>query len=261
MTVTCLIIDDELTARRGMQALLEDFPELRLLGTCSNGVEAIDDIRSLKPDLIFLDVQMPGISGFEVLASLPKPWPQVVFTTAHDQFALKAFEVAAVDYLLKPFSDERFAEAVERAKKQLALRRGSDAGVQSLLGQTQASLRGTSAIVDRKDERHRLVIRSEGSIHLLDHADVSHVEAYDYYVKVHVKDRFFLLRETMKKMEERLPGELFVRIHKSFIVNLSFVKAAHLRDSHEYEVELQTGAVLKVSRNFKAGLMERLGIG
>lgn len=260
MTLTCLIIDDELTARRGMAAMLEEFPELKLLGSCANGIEAIDQVRALRPDLIFLDVQMPGISGFEVLASLPKPWPQVIFTTAHDQFALKAFEVNAVDYLLKPFSDERFAEAVERAKKQMALRRAENAGVQSLVEHTQASLKGPSALVSEEAGKSRLVIKADGSIHLLDTGGISHVEAFDYYVKIHVEGRFFLLRETMKKMEEQLPGESFVRIHKSFIVNLGYVKALHPLHNHEYEVELKNGVRLKVSRNLKAGLMDRLGL-
>jgi two-component system, LytTR family, response regulator len=260
MKATCLIIDDEETARRGLAVLLEDFPELQLAGFCANGVEAIDQIRSLRPDLIFLDVQMPGINGFEVLASLPKPWPQVIFITAHDQFALKAFEVNAVDYLLKPFSDERFEEAVRRATKNIEAKRNEQHPLNKLIEHTSASLKGSSSLLQQPANDQRLVIKVDGSIHLIDFRQISHVEAFDYYVKIHVEHRFFLLRETMKKMEERLPSPDFIRIHKSYIVNISFVKALQQLDNHDYEVVLESGPQLKVSRNYKTQLLESLGV-
>jgi two-component system, LytTR family, response regulator len=260
MKIKCLVIDDEETARRGLAVLLEDYQEVELIGLCVNGVEAIDQIRALKPDLIFLDVQMPGVNGFEVLASLPKPWPQVVFITAHDQFALKAFEVNAVDYLLKPFSDERFDQALQRAKTKLKAQELENGAVKNLIDQTKASLKGTSSLIQNDVDQQRLVIKVDGSIHLLELPDIRYVEAFDYYVKIHVADRFFLLRETMKKMEERLPGSSFTRIHKSYIVNHAFVKALHRQENNEYEIELADSSQLKVSRNFRAQLLERLGV-
>ncbi len=260
MTHTCLIVDDEETARRGLAALLEDFPRLKVIGLCANGIEAIDHVRSLKPDLVFLDVQMPGISGFEVLASLPKPWPHVIFITAHDQFALKAFEVNAVDYLLKPFSDERFEEAISRVMKKLEATKSATNSLQHLVDHTNATLKGSSSLVEESESGERLVIKVDGSIHLLDLANISHIEAFDYYVKIHVQDRFFLLRETMKKMEERLSKANFLRIHKSFIVRVGCIKALHQLENHDYELELTNTTRLKVSRNYKAQMMEKLGI-
>jgi two-component system, LytTR family, response regulator len=259
MKIKCLVIDDEETARRGLAVLLEEYEDVELVGRCANGVEAIDQIRALRPHLIFLDVQMPGINGFEVLASLPKPWPQVIFTTAHDQFALKAFEVSAVDYLLKPFSDERFDQALQRAKAKIRAQELEHGAIQGLVDQTKASLKGTSSLVQGDNSQERLVIRVDGSVHLLELHDIRYVEAFDYYVKIHVADRFFLLRETMKKMEERLPENSFARIHKSFIINLAHAKAMHRQENNEYEIELADGTHLKVSRNFKAHLLERLG--
>lgn len=256
MSYSCLIIDDEETARRGLAALLAGDPDFKLIGTCKNGMEAIDQIRSFRPDLILLDVQMPGVNGFEVLASIPKPWPQVIFITAHDQFALKAFEVNAVDYLLKPFSDERFTEALDRAKANLKKQAGTP-GIHELIRQTKSSLRGSATFAHNDDTSGRLVIRADGSIHLLQPADILFIEAYDYYIKVHVRDRFFLIRETMKGMESRLP-EQFLRIHKSYIVNLHQVRRIARADG-EYEVELNSGTLLKVSRSYKNELIERIG--
>lgn len=258
MKFTCVIIDDEEAARKGLESIVSEMHDLELIGTCANGVEAIDRILADRPDLIFLDVQMPGINGFEVLASLPRPWPAVIFITAHDQFALRAFEVNAVDYLLKPFSDERIAEAVNRAKQSISNKKGNS--LHNLVSQTRASLRGPSSVVETGSSGGRLVIKADGSIHLLDTEDLIYVEAFDYYVKIHVRDRFFLLRETMKKMEQRLPETVFVRIHKSFIVNISYIKALHRLENNEYEAELINANRLKVSRTFKAQVMQRLGV-
>ena len=256
---SCIIVDDEETARRGLTRLVEETEELDLIATCANGIEAIDAVQAHRPQIVFLDVQMPGISGFEVLASLKKPWPQVIFTTAHDEYAIKAFDINAVDYLLKPFSDERFAEAVRRAQKRIHDALPAKTAVENLVKHARSSLQGNSSLIDGgATNTSRLVIKSEGSIHLLNFSDIRYIEAFDYYVKIHVANRFFLLRETMKSMEERLMSDLFVRIHKSYIVNLSHLKALHKQGNNEYEAELNDHIILKVSRNFKAALMDKL---
>lgn len=254
--ITCLIVDDEQTAREGLAALLKNFPDIHLLGTCKNGVEAIDRIKAQKIDLILLDVQMPGINGFEVLANLPKPWPQVIFITAHDAYALKAFEVNALDYLLKPFSDERFEEAINRVRKHV---NHSDAQrLNALVTQTQASLKGHSSLHSDSHDAERLVIKINGNIHLIRLSEIQFVEAYDYYVKIHVKDRYFLIRETMKSMEKRLPGDRFLRIHKSYIASMEASNMLHHLGNGEYELELEQGNRLKVSRSSKNKLLELL---
>jgi two-component system LytT family response regulator len=201
---------------------------------------------------------MPGISGFEVLSSLKRPWPQVIFTTAHDQFAIKAFDINAVDYLLKPFSDERFEEAVRRAKRKIE--ESKESTIVRDLGQSGSThlKEGSSFAPESLHQKNRLVIKSDGSIHLIDFFSVRYIEAFDYYIKIHVESRFYLLRESMKAISEKLPQESFVRIHKSFIVNMAWVKTLHKLDNSEYEVELKGGEKLKVSRNFKTGLLEKL---
>jgi len=259
--ITCIIVDDEETARRGLAALVSELGDIDLIGVCSNGVEAVDSIQALRPQLVFLDVQMPEISGFEVLSSLKKPWPQVIFTTAHDQFAIKAFDINAVDYLLKPFSDERFEEAVRRAKRKIEESKES-AAVRDLIKNGGGHLReGSSLVPESLNQKNRLVIKSDGSIHLIDFFSVRYIEAFDYYIKIHVESRFYLLRESMKAIAEKLPAESFVRIHKSFIVNMACVTSLHKLDNSEYEVELKGGEKLKVSRNFKSELMTRLKLG
>lgn len=244
MKIKCLIVDDELAAREGLKALCEEHEDLSVVGVCKNGIEAIDEIRALRPELVLLDVQMPGVDGFEVVASIPKPIPKIIFITAHDQFAIKAFEVNAVDYLLKPFSDERFEQAIHRALEQIRLNKTQN--TQELLSSAR---KADTPDTLRASEGNRLVLKVDGSIHLIDKATISHVEAFDYYVKIHVSGRFFLIRETMKNMERSLTDDRFKRIHKSFIVNRLFVKTMHRIQPTEYELILNSTEHLKVSRS------------
>lgn len=256
--ITCIIIDDEETARRGLAALVSELGDLDLIGTCSNGVEAIDSIQALRPQLVFLDVQMPGISGFEVLSSIKKPWPQIIFTTAHDQFAIKAFDINAVDYLLKPFSDERFEEAVRRAMRKIEESKEPTTARDSVQSSSRHLKESSSLAGESLDQKNRLVIKADGSIYLIDFFSVRYIEAFDYYIKIHVETRFYLIRESMKAIAEKLPLGSFVRIHKSFIVNIAWVKTLHKLGNNEYEVELRNGEKLKVSRSLKASLLEKL---
>lgn len=243
MKITCLIVDDEHTAREGLRLLLRDFPQIDLVGTCKNGIEAIDEIQALRPDLVLLDIQMPMVNGFEVLASIPKPHPQIIFITAHDEYAVRAFEIHALDYLLKPFSDERFASAISRATENIRLAKAQNYA--HLLKSTNQS--SGESIAEKA--KGRLAVRADGAIHLLPFSEISHVEAYDYYVKIFTKNRFYITRDTMKSMESQLPSSDFIRIHKSYIVNQNQLKSLEKTDQSEYEVVLNSGVRLRVSRS------------
>lgn len=253
MKVSCVIVDDEEMARRGLKVMLDGRQDVHLLKSCKDGIEAIASIEALKPDLVLLDVQMPGINGFEVLASIQAPRPQVVFITAHDQYAIRAFEVNAVDYLLKPFSDERFHNAIDKA---IVLLRSKELmksnKLENLIDKTKESLKGPTKLISESNDSSRLIIKADGNVNIVSLDDISHVEAYDYYIKVHVNGRFFLVRETMKKMFERLPDNTFIRIHKSYIVNTRMIKQYGKSNDGAYQVILATGCTLKVSRTYRS---------
>ena len=240
MKIKCLIVDDELTARQGLSLLCEEHDSLDVIGTCKNGMEAIEEIKALKPDLVLLDVQMPKVNGFEVLASIDDPKPQVIFITAFDEFAIKTFEVNALDYLLKPFSDSRFEQAIERAIERIK---------SNLPQKLPSSFSSNSQDHKMESDDDRLAVKIDGAIHILNRSQISHVEAFDYYVKIHLREMFFLLRETMKTMETKLDSDQFKRVHKSFIVNKSHVKALENPSKNEHELVLQTGLRIRVSRS------------
>ena len=195
MKISTLIVDDEKASREGLELLCSDYPELKIIGVCKDGIEAIDSIRSFRPQLVLLDIQMPRVDGFEVLASLPPPLPQIIFITAHDQYAIKAFEINAVDYILKPFSDDRFKQAIQRAANRIAVKEKQN------LDAILKSKKAPNSQPDlRASDDERLVLKSNGSIHMLNKSDIVRVEAFDYYVKIHLLDQFFLIRETMKNI-------------------------------------------------------------
>ena len=252
MKTKCLIVDDELSARQGLKVLCDEHPHLDVVGVCKNGIEAIDEIRALKPDLVLLDVQMPGLNGFEVVSNLPEPRPIIIFITAHDQFAIRAFEVNAIDYLLKPFSDERFEHAIQKSIDLIALNKSQH--MEQLIQSSNGGFSRNTASLDR-NETERLVIKSDGSIHIIQKTEISFIEAFDYYVKIHVGSRYFLIRETMKKMEEYL-DERFMRVHKSFIVNRAHIKSLTKQSGSDYELVLLSSDRLKVSRS-KVSLLKK----
>lgn len=258
MKANCIIVDDENPARLGLRALIGDVESLELIETCSNGLEAIDKINSLKPDLVFLDIQMPGVNGFEVIASLTKPRPYIIFTTAHDQYAIKAFELNAVDYLLKPFSDDRFLQATQKALKLINSDRSlADDSLQNLINHTTSKTGSSAKLVQDSANDETIVFKSGGKIHKVDIKELNFVEAYDYYVKVHFNNDFILIRESMKQMEENLPNE-FIRIHKSYIINLNKVKEFGKFEEGMDQVLLRSGEFLKVSRSYKSQLVAAL---
>jgi two-component system LytT family response regulator len=251
-TIRALIVDDEPLARRRIRRMLAHDPEVAIVGDCSNGKEAIAAIKSESPDLIFLDVQMPEVDGFDVLASTEtKRPPLVIFVTAYDQYALRAFEVAAVDYLVKPFDRRRFEGALQRAKSRLASGRESDLNQQTLA--LLAELKAQSSHVER------LVIKAGGRAFFLKTDEIDWIEAEGKYVRLHVGKESYLLREAIGSMEAQLDPKKFPRIHRSTIVNIERVRELQPWFHNEYRVILKDGTELMLSRSCRKRLGELLG--
>jgi two-component system LytT family response regulator len=252
--IRTLIVDDEPLAREGIRMLLGGDPEVEVVGECANGREAVAALRRARPDLMFLDVQMPEMNGFEVLAQLePAEMPAVIFTTAFDRYALRAFEVHALDYLLKPFDDERFADALGRAKRHLRL-----AHVSSLSERLLSLLESTRAPAEpERSFLSRLSIKDAGRVVFLDVSEVDWIEAADYYVQLHVGGKSYLHRESMQRLEEKLDPERFLRIHRSAIVNRRVVKELRHK-GRELVCVLATGVAIKVARSQRGKLQKLL---
>lgn len=250
--INALIIDDEPPARSVIRKMLTEDTEIEVVGECSNGIEAFETIRRLSPDLLFLDIEMPEMDGFALLESFDEgKHPAVIFVTAYNQYAVRAFDVSAVDYLLKPFDHERLARALERAK--INLREKSDEErsekVLELLRQLNA-----------KDENlDRFVIKKNGRVLLVPGADIDWVEASGNYVLLHVGREKHLIRETMKGIEKRLDPQKFLRIHRSTIVNIDCVKELQVHFNGEHLVVLKTGEELILSRRYREKLSQKLG--
>lgn len=245
-----IVVDDEPAARRGIRLLLERDAELTVIGEAATGPEAAELMRRERPDLAFLDVQMPGGSGFDALRELaPEERPVVVFVTAYDEHALRAFEVHAVDYLLKPFDDARFAAALARVKDEVRRRRSDrvNARLTQLLELLQhADVPAASAAAPAD----RILIRSSGEIFFLKSDEIDWIEAEGDYMKFHAAGRAHLMRETMARLEARLDPARFVRIHRSTIVNIDRVQKLSPSFGGEYAVMLRDGTRLKLSRGY-----------
>ena len=251
--IRTLIVDDEPLARESIRLLLRGDPEIEVVGEARAGREAVERISTLRPDLVFLDVQMPEMDGFGVLAALaPATLPAVIFVTAFDRHALRAFEVHALDYLLKPFDDERFGDALRRAKTHLQRSRVEDLHQQllSLLADVGAERPAAPAVAERTGERaaERLAIKDGSRVVFLRTDEIDWIEAADYYVQIHAGGKSYLHRETMQSLERRLDGEQFVRIHRSAIVNRRRIRELS-SSRRETVVVLEGGATLKVSRS------------
>jgi len=249
MKVRTLIVDDEPLARERLMQWLRQEPELELLGECADGRAAVEAIRREKPALLFLDVQMPELDGFGVLSALgTEPLPAVVFVTAYDQFAVKAFEAHAVDYLLKPFDHERLRTALRRALARIQ---------QAQAGALQEQL--AALLADWKPETKcsdRLAIKSDGRVVLVRLADIDWIEAADNYATIHTGGEEHLLRETMQSLEDRLPSKQFLRISRSAIVNVERIKELQPLFYGEYAVFLRNGTKLTLSRSYRDKLRE-----
>lgn len=235
--IRTLVVDDEPLARSNLTVLLRLDPEIEIVGECSSGFEALAEIRGRKPDLVFLDVQMPECDGFDVVEQLGKDLPHaVVFVTAYDQYALKAFEAGALDYLLKPFDNARFDRALCRAKERIALSKEAPRRID------------------------RLVIKGAGQVTFVKISEIDWIEAADYYACLHVRTKTHLLRRRMSDLERELDPAVFCRIHRSSIVNINRIRGLEVGEDGEYEVTLDTGARLRLSRRYRKQLQSLLGI-
>ncbi|MBU6400408.1 MAG: LytTR family DNA-binding domain-containing protein [Verrucomicrobia bacterium] len=252
MTIHAFIIDDEPLARERLRKLLLTEPDLKIAGEYGNGCEAVEAIQTLKPDLIFLDVQMPELDGFGVLQALSgERLPVVIFVTAYDKFALQAFEVHAVDYLLKPFDRERFQKALSHARARLQSHQAGE--LNQRLSALLNDLKPRAPIPDR------LVIKCDGRVLFVKTEDIDWIEAADNYVNLHVGCESHLFRETMGALEGRLSPERFLRISRSAIVNVERIKELQPMFHGEYTVILRTGARLTLSRGYREKLQRLMG--
>jgi two-component system LytT family response regulator len=241
-TIRTCIVDDEPLARERIRTLLSQEPDIEVVGECADGSEAIGRIKETQPDLLFLDVQMPLVDGFGVLQALDAQLPPaVIFVTAYDQYALQAFEVHALDYLLKPFNSRRFKKAVQRARVEL-LKEGNGHGVSERLLSLLENLKQ-----DRRPQE-RLILKTSGRVTFLKVDEIDWIEAEGNYVRLHVGASSHLLRETMKGIEAKLDPERFIRIHRSTIVNTDRIKELQPLFHGEYAVILRDGTRLTASR-------------
>ncbi len=259
-TIRVLIVDDEPGARRRLERLLREAPDIEIVDQVGNGPEAVAAIRALQPDLVFLDVQMPGMTGIEVVQAVgPRLMPATIFVTAYDQYAVKAFDLAALDYLLKPFDDERFEQALTRAREELSQRTTNE-----LHERLDALVRATagSAHVESTPARYlkRIAVEMRGKLRIVPVDKISFISARGNYVYLHVEQETLLVREQMQRLEEHLPPDQFFRIHRSLIVRLDEIDTLLYNPGGDYSVRLQDGRTLKASRGRWRELAERLGI-
>ena len=235
--IRVLVVDDESLARRNVTLLLRADPDIASVTECSSGPAAMQEIRKSRPDIVFLDVQMPECDGFDVLELLGGDLPPaIIFVTAYDEYALRAFEAGALDYLLKPFDDARFARALNRAKEKLAHYPSS-----------------------RPRAADQLVVRNQGQVLFLRVAEIDWIEAAGYYACLHVGGDTHVLRRPLAELEQDLGDEKFIRIHRSTIVNLDRIRGLELQSGGEYEVVLRSKARLRLSRRYRKRLQERMG--
>ena len=250
--IRTMVVDDEPVARERMVGLLSQEKDIELVGECADGQQAVNAIQQQHPDLVFLDVQMPGAGGFEVLQAVgPERMPMVIFVTAYDQHALRAFEVRALDYLLKPFDRTRFHDAVQRARATIEQQETGDLGRRLL-----ALVKDLRPAAPRTD---RLVVKSGGRLFFLRTDEIDWIEAAGNYARLHVGNDSPLLRETMISLESRLDAEKFFRIHRSRIVNMERIQELQPWFNGEYVVILRNGTRLTLSRGYREKLQERVG--
>jgi two-component system LytT family response regulator len=249
MKIKTLIVDDEPLARDRVKRFLRDVGDIKIIGECGNGKEAIAAITEQQPDLVFLDIQMPEKNGFEVVKALdPNTMPAVIFVTAYDQYALQAFDVHALDYLLKPFNRERLHRAVSHARDQLERRNLGD--LDERLASLIADLRG------QKKYLERLVVKSVGRVFFLKVEEIDWIEAAGNYVNLHVGRESHMIRETMNGIAAKLDPDKFLRIHRSTVVHIDRIKELHPMFSGDYAVILRNGTELALSRNYRERILE-----
>jgi two-component system LytT family response regulator len=250
--IKVLIVDDESLARKFIRRMLKDESDIEIVGECNNGKSAVTMIRKDDPDVVFLDVQMPEMDGFAVLEAIGvSRLPEIVFTTAYEQYAVRAFELHALDYLLKPFDQVRFRDALKHTREHLNRRRQEDGRLQ--INALLDSVKAQSKYFER------FIVKANGRISFLNAREINWIEADDKYVHFHTAKGSRMVRQTLSAMESQLHPEKFVRIHRSAIVNVERIKELQPLFSGEYAVLLEDGTKLTLSRNYKDKLFELLG--
>jgi two-component system LytT family response regulator len=250
--IRALIADDEALARKFIRRMLKEDRDVEIVGECSNGKEAVAMIKKENPDVVFLDVQMPEMDGFGVLESIANErWPEIIFTTAYEQYAIRAFELHALDYLLKPFDQPRFKDAMKHARERFRSRDQKD-------GRLQISAL-LESLKNKPQYLERLVIKAGGRITFLSTNEINWIEADDKYVHLHTGKANPMVRQTLSAMEAQLDREKFCRIHRSVIVNVARIKELQPLFNGEHSIHLEDGTKLTLSRNYKDKLFELLG--
>ncbi len=249
--IRALIVDDEALARKFIRRMLKEDREIEIIGEAGNGKEAATLIRKHHPDIVFLDVQMPEMDGFAVLESIHEQLPEIIFTTAYEQYAIRAFELHALDYLLKPFDQTRFKDALHYAKEHFRSTRDQDRRLQ-----VDALLQ---SIRNKPQFLERIVIKSGGRITFLNTRDINWIEADDKYVHLHTAKAKPMVRQTLSAMESQLDPKRFRRIHRSAIVNVERIKELQPLFNGEHSVVLENGTKLSLSRNYRDKLFELIG--
>jgi two-component system LytT family response regulator len=252
MRIRALIVDDEPLAREGVALALAGERDVEIVGSCEDGPSAVIAIRTLEPDLVFLDVRMPGLDGFAVIAEIgAERMPPVVFLTAYEEHALRAFRVNAIDYLLKPIDAAEIAKSVERARRRL----GQDDAWRGQLRALVAELAEAHAAGDPG----RILVRAHGRVHVLDPREIDWAEADGDYVTIHAAHKSHLVRDSLRNIEARLSPHGFRRIHRSILVRLACIRELVAKDNGDHDVVLHDGTVLRLSRSYRDALYEALG--
>ncbi len=256
MTIRTILVDDEKLAIQGLALRLEKHPEVEIIGTCANGREAIRKIKTEKPDLVFLDIQMPGFDGFSVVKGVMEIEPPLfVFVTAYEEHAIRAFEANAVNYLMKPVDEDKLADTLDRVRTRLTEKRGADEArkLQDVLAEVAPDAMDAMPPEDENAGRYERMIniKDRGQIFRVDVESIEHIEAAGDYMCIYTGDNSLILRETMKDLERRLDPRVFQRVHRSTIVNLDQVKQVKPHTNGECFLVLGSGAEVKVSRSYR----------
>jgi two-component system, LytTR family, response regulator len=257
MTIRTILVDDEKLATQGLQLRLEKYPDVEVIDTCSNGREAIRKIKTEKPDLVFLDIQMPGFDGFSVVNGVMEIEPPlIVFVTAYQEHAVRAFEANAVNYLMKPIEDDKLADTLDRVRTRLAEKRSAEEAEKLKNVLAEVAPEAIESLPDELDsgvQRYEQLIniKDRGQIFRIDVDSIEHIEAAGDYMCIRTADNSLILRETMKDLERRLDPRIFQRVHRSTIVNLNQVRQVKPHTNGECFLILESGAQVKVSRSYR----------
>ncbi|MFZ0428487.1 MAG: LytTR family DNA-binding domain-containing protein [Acidobacteriota bacterium] len=247
MKIRTLIIEDELPSRRRLARFLSRDPRIELVGEARDGLEAVRKIEEIRPDLVFLDIQMPGLNGFEVLEALHGQRPCVIFTTAYDQYAIQAFEVRALDYLLKPFEEDRLKEAIERAVGEVGDRAARESRIDELLDEVRR----------RQPLLSRILLRRAGRIAFIETREISRISAEEKYVRLYVGGKTYLHRDALQSLESRLDPSRFVRVHRGEILNMEFIRELRPVGHGDYVILLRDGTQVPLGRTFRESFFAR----